>query len=53
LFDRGNLVLDQFTGQFRLGLDRYAGKPANVIQVVVGATGFVGANRAAGMQRAT
>lgn len=42
-FDRGNLVFDDFTGEFRLGLDRRAGEPLNVVQVVVGPTGFVGA----------
>ena len=42
-FDRGNLVFDEFTGEFRLGLDQRAGKPLNVVQVVVGPTGFVGA----------
>ena len=26
-FDRGNLVLDQFTGEFRVGLDQRVGKP--------------------------
>ena len=41
--DRGNLVLDHFTGDFRVGLDQRAGKPVNVVQVVVGPTGFVGA----------
>jgi signal transduction histidine kinase len=41
--DRGNLVLDQFTGDFRVGLDEHAGKPVNVVQVVVDRTGFVGA----------
>ena len=42
-FDRGNLVLDHFTGNFRVSLDQRAGKPVNVVQVVVGPTGFVGA----------
>jgi signal transduction histidine kinase len=41
--DRGNLTLDHFTGAFRVGLDQRAGKPVNVVQVVVGPTGFVGA----------
>ncbi len=41
--NRGNLVLDHFTGDFRVSLDQRAGKPVNVIQVVVGQTGFVGA----------
>jgi len=42
-FDRGNLVVDSFTGYFRVELDRRAGTPVNVVQVVVGPTGFVGA----------
>jgi signal transduction histidine kinase len=41
--DRGNLTLDHFTGNFRVSLDQRAGKPVNVVQVVVGPTGFVGA----------
>jgi len=44
---RGNLVLDQFTGDFRIGLDQHAGKPVNVVQVVVAPTGFVGASEQA------
>jgi ABC-type uncharacterized transport system substrate-binding protein len=42
-FDRGNLIIDQFTGNFRVDLDQRAGSPVNVVQVVVGPTGFVGA----------
>ncbi len=42
--DRGNLTLDQFTGNFRVDLDRLAGTPVNVTQVVVGPTGFIGAS---------
>jgi signal transduction histidine kinase len=42
-FNRGNLILDHFTAEFRVELDARAGKPVNVVQVVVGATGFVGA----------
>ena len=41
-FDRGNLVAD-FTGHFRVELDQRAGTPVNVVQVVVGPTGLVGA----------
>jgi hypothetical protein len=37
--DRGNLILDHFTGNFRVSLDERAGKPVNVVQVVVGPTG--------------
>jgi len=42
-FDRGNLTLDFLTGSFRVELDRLAGSPVNVVQVVVGPTGFIGA----------
>ena len=42
-FDRGNLVIDSFTGNFRVDLDQRSGRPVNVIQVPVGPTGFVGA----------
>jgi len=41
--DRGSLTLDQFTGEFRMRLDQGAGKPVNIVQVVVGPSGFVGA----------
>jgi ABC-type uncharacterized transport system substrate-binding protein len=40
---RGNLAVDSFTGNFRVELDRRAGVPTNVVEVVVGPTGFVGA----------
>jgi len=43
-FNRGILVVDHFTGDFRVELDQRAGKPVNVVQVVVGPTGFVGAS---------
>jgi signal transduction histidine kinase len=46
-FDRGSMVLDQFTGHFRVELDRRAGTPVNVIQVVVGPTGATGASERA------
>ena len=36
-------LLDHFTGNFRVDLDQRAGRPVNVVQVVVGPTGFVGA----------
>ena len=39
--DRGNLVLDQFIGDFRVQLDKQAGEPVDVVQIVVGPTGFV------------
>ena len=46
-FDRGNMILDHFTGNLRVDLDRSAGSPVNVVQVVVGPTGFVGASEQA------
>ncbi len=45
--DRGNMVLDRFIGDFRVTLDQRAGKPVNVVQAVVGPTGFVGASEQA------
>jgi signal transduction histidine kinase len=42
-FDRGNQVLDHFTGNFRVDLIQGAGTPVNVVQVTVGPTGFVSA----------
>ena len=42
-FDRGNVAVDQFTSNFRVELDQRAEGPVNVVQVVVGPTGFVGA----------
>jgi signal transduction histidine kinase len=42
--DRGNLVLDSFTGDFRVDLDERTGRTVNVIQIVVGPTGFAGAS---------
>jgi hypothetical protein len=41
-FDRGNLIIDHFTGNFRIDLEQRAGGPVNFVQVVVGPTGFVG-----------
>jgi signal transduction histidine kinase len=46
-YDRGNMILDHFTGNLRVDLDRSAGSPVNVVQVVVGPTGFVGASEQA------
>lgn len=43
-FDRGSLVIDSFTGNFRVDLDEHVGSPVNVVQIVVGPTGFVGAS---------
>lgn len=45
--DRGNRVIDEFTGDFRVELDQQADRPVNVIQVVVGPTGFVRASEQA------
>ena len=42
-FNRGNLVLDDFTSNFRVELEQRAGGPVNFVQVVVGPTGFVSA----------
>jgi len=42
-FDRGNMIVDRFTANFRVELDRQVGHPVNVLQVVVGPTGFVAA----------
>src|SRR5678815_3601400 len=42
-FDRGNMTLDHLTGNFRVDLDQRAGRPVNVVEVVVGPTGFVSA----------
>ena len=42
--DRGSLTLDYFTGNFRVDLDQRAGQPVNIVQVVVGPQGFVGAS---------
>jgi signal transduction histidine kinase len=45
--DRGNLVIDEFTGNFRVELDQRAQTPVNVIQVVVGPTRIVRASEQA------
>ncbi len=45
--DRGNLTIDEFTGNFRVELDQRAERPVNVIQIVVGPTGFVRADEQA------
>ena len=45
--NRGNRVIDEFTGDFRVELDQRAERPVNVIQVVVGPTGFVRASEQA------
>ena len=46
-FDRGNVAVDQFTSNFRVELDQRAEGPVNVVQVVVGPTGSVGASEQA------
>ena len=46
-FDRGNLIVDHFTGGFRVELDRNVGRPLNVIQVVVGQAGLGSASEQA------
>jgi signal transduction histidine kinase len=40
-FDRGNVPVDQLTSNFRVELDQRAEASVNVVQVVVGPTGFV------------
>jgi hypothetical protein len=45
--DRGNLIIDRLTGEFRVRLDELAGKPVNVVQMVLGPTGSVGAREQA------
>jgi hypothetical protein len=42
-FDRGNMIVDHFTANFRVELDKQVGHPVNVLQVVVGPAGFVAA----------
>jgi signal transduction histidine kinase len=42
-FDRGNAVVDQFTINFRVELEQRVDAPINVVQIVVGPTGFVSA----------
>ena len=45
--NRGNMILDHFTGNLRVDLDQRAETPVNFVQVVVGPTGFVGASEQA------
>ena len=42
-FDRGNIVVDNFTTNFHVELDQRAEQPVNFVQVVVGPIGPVGA----------
>ena len=41
--NRGDLIIDHFSGNFRVDLEQRVGGPVNFVQVVVGPTGFVGA----------
>jgi signal transduction histidine kinase len=41
--DRGNLVLDYFTTNFRVDLDEQVERPVNFVQVTVGSSGLVAA----------
>jgi signal transduction histidine kinase len=41
--DRGNLIIDDFTGNFRVDLDQRSETPVNVVQLVVSPTGLAGA----------
>lgn len=43
-FDRGNITVDHFTSSFRVELDERTEEPANIVQVVVGPLGSVGAS---------
>jgi signal transduction histidine kinase len=45
--NRGNLILDTFVGDFRVRLDQRFEKPVNIVQVVVGPTGSIGASERA------
>ena len=45
--DCGSVVVDSFTANFRVDLDKRVGRPVNVVQVVVSPTGFVGASEQA------
>ena len=42
-FERGNMIVDHFTTNFRVELDTQVEHPVNLLQVVVGPTGFVAA----------
>src|SRR6187200_3743523 len=39
-FDRGNLTLDSFTGDFRVDVERRSGFPVTFTQAVVNPSGF-------------
>ena len=38
--DRGNMSIDQFTGDFRVELDKRSEEPVNMVQIVLGQTGL-------------
>ena len=42
-FDRGNMTDDYTTANFRVDLGQRIGQAVNVVEIVVGPTGFVGA----------
>ena len=44
---RGNMILDHFTGNFRIDLEKRFDSPVNVIEIVVGPTGQIGASEPA------
>ena len=46
-FDRGNLILDHFTANFRVDLAQDAARPINIVQITVGPTGSVAASDSA------
>jgi signal transduction histidine kinase len=46
-FDRGNLVLDHFAGNFRFEMVQGAQTPVNFVHITVGPTGSVGASEPA------
>ena len=45
--DRGNMPVDQFTGNFRVELDQRVETPVNLVQVMVGRIGSVAASEQA------
>jgi hypothetical protein len=42
--DRGNMSIDQFTGDFRVELDKRSEEPVNMVQIVLGPTGLAAAS---------
>src|SRR3954447_10128927 len=43
-FDRGNLILDHLTSNFRVDILKGVARPLNIVQITVGPTGFVSAS---------